>query len=651
MAALVSVTVLLALLGLWQLPQILASQTAILPATAETIPISESSGEIFPVPTAGSPPTPVPSPTTTIAPTLTPTPTPGPVTPVISTLSASADDDALTITFHMEASVPSDRHVAEAILWYDSETGHQLQRFAGPLGPDISLSYQHDAVQVGLTRPLTATSELDYWWFVRDSVGQMVRSGGTVILGPDLQAHPSPAVLAPDPPPIDFAWSQLDSPHFRFFYVPGSAAGRDLPQLVDLAGRALDHTSDTLDVEFDAQMSIYFIPRIFWQGGAAYPEKVQLISYLDRNFTGIETWSYFSHEGTHALAQDLLQPKEDGGGPDGVLVEGLAVWASGGHYREEPIDAWAAVVAASEGYIPLSELRAGPFYEFQHETAYLEAASFVKFLIDRYGLDKLKELYGQATSDDEHDEELVRRLYGRDYAALEEEWLVYLAGLSPTPQQTETWRLKVRSFDLMRRYESDMDPDARLLPSASPTEWTSDTLQIYLHRAMEPANVVLETALVAVQDRLFTDDPFGAEALLDDIEGALDQGGRLDSPSLHARAAILGLLLAQDRAIVRADAAGYRATLDASYAHRAGEEELFQMPITAYEQELVRLDLDDDRGVARGQVLVHGQMAGGTFAGDGHLLAVTFVRSGGRWLMADRGPVYRVLTFPSTLAE
>ena len=119
--------------------------------------------------------------------------------------------------------------------------------------------------------------------------------------------------------------------------------------------------------------------------------------------------SYFTHEGTHALAQDILQPKEEGG-PDGVLVEGLAVWASDGHYSEEPIDEWAAIVAASDEYLSLSELRAGPFYDFQHETSYLESGSFVKFLVGRYGLDTLKELYGRATGDAGHDEALVQSL-------------------------------------------------------------------------------------------------------------------------------------------------------------------------------------------------------------------------------------------------
>ena len=648
-AVFAGVALLVAVFGLWQLPKVLSSQVTFVSATKTLSPGLEVSAPPFMTPAATRSPTSLPSPTATAVPTRTPTPTPGLASPAISAMSASADDETLTLTFRMEAGVPAGRHLVEAILWYDVASSHQLQRFAGGPGESPSFHYQHDAAYLGLTRTLTTTSTLDYWWFIRDSAGETARLGGTAVLGPDLQA-----LVVPPTPELalrDFAWSQSESSHFRFFYAPGSAAERDLSQLVDLAEGALDHTSDALQVEFHDQMSVYFVPRIFWQGGAAYPDKVQLISYLDRNFTGIETWSYFAHEGTHALAQDLLQPKEDGGGPDRVLVEGLAVWASGGHYRLEPLDEWAAVVAGSADYLPLSELRNGPFYEFQHETAYLEAASFVKYLVENYGLDSVKQLYGQSTGDEEHDDDLVKRLFGRDYAALEGEWLAYLAGLSPTEEQVSAWELKVRSFDLMRRYESELDPDARLLPSVSPTEWASDTLGIYLQRAGEPVNVTLETALIAVQDRLHSGDPAGAESLLEDIEDALDAGGRLDAPSLRARREVLELLDTQERALILADGATYRATLDARYARDAEAMELLKMPINAYEQELVRLDLDDNGRVARGQVLVHGQEAGGPSGADGQLSAIIFVRSGDRWLIAGREPVRRVLTLPSALAE
>ena len=574
--------------------------------------------------------------------TLTPTPTVTPISltaPVIRRVAAAVDDKAGTIAFHLVAQLPPDRTLQEALLWYDTEAGHTPRRIAGPLPPSVTLSYTLDAHTEGLTRTLFPP-ELDYWWLVRDSAGDTARAGGIAPLGPGLQD----LVVPPPPPqpPVSFTWSLSETRHFRFHYMPATAAERDRFQLGRLAHASLRRITAVLEMEFDGQMDIYFVPRVFWQGGAAYGDKVQLISYLDRNYTAIETWTYFTHEGTHALAQDLLQPKEEGG-PDGVLVEGLAVWASGGHYRREPIDDWAAVVASSDQYIPLHDLRTGSFYEFQHETAYLESASFVKFLVERGGLDRFKELYGLATHDQEHDNALVERLYGRSYEELDAEWLDRLAILDPTPEQAEIWWLKVRSFDLMRRYETELDPDARVLPSTPPPEWMSDTLKLFIGRVNEPHNIILETALIAAQRRMYGGDPAGAAALLDDVEAALDADGEPVRPSLQARAEILDLLAAQDRAILRADGAAYRATLDRAFA---GREERLELPFTAYWQEVVRLDLTDDGRRAEGVVLLHAQTADAPFADDGRLFAVAFARADGGWRMVAREPTRPRLALP-----
>jgi hypothetical protein len=599
-------------------------------------------------------------PTATLTPRPSPTPTPAVVHPTITELTTDVDDETTTLVFHLEAEVPPDRRVADVLLWYDTQTGRQVRRVAGPAPSSISLSYQLEAAREGLTRTVTTTAELDYWWLVRDTAGESVRAGGTAVLGPDLQALV--VTPTPDPPPVDFTWAMSESQHFRLYYMPRTAAERDLPQLLTLAEASLARIASILEMDFAGQMSIYLVPRVFWQGGAAYGDKVQLISYLDRNYTGIETWSYLTHESTHALAQDLLQPKEDGGGPDGVLVEGLAVWTSDGHYRQEPIDAWAAWVADSDSYIPLTDLRAGPFYDFQHEISYLESASFVKFLVERYELDKLKELYGLATGDATHDGELVQRLYGTSYEALEDDWLAYLSGQNATPEQAESWQLQVRSFDLMRRYETELDPDARVLPGTAPPDWTTDTLKIFMGRVDSPANVVLETALIAVQERLYAGDLKGAESLLDDVEAALDAGDAFTRPSLQARRAILDLVAAQDRAILRADAGAYRSTLDPDsvLALDAEVEQILQLPFTAYRQEIVRLDLSADGRLAEGIVLAHVQLvedAAGPSAqdadllADGQLFAVSFTKTASDWVMSMKKPTEPVLLLPPLAPE
>lgn len=588
---------------------------------------------------------------TLLPPTITPTPTPAITQPTITALDALVDEKAATLTFHLTARVPPDRGVSQVLLWYDTEAGHQLHRFSGPLQDSITLSYELNPSLEGLTRTLTTTQDLDYWWFVRDTSGDTARAGGTALLGPSLQALV--VTPPPEPPPVDFAWAVSDTQHFQFHFMPGTAAERDLTQLGELAEGSLSRISAVLDVEFDEQMGIYFVPRIFWQGGAAYGGKVQLISYLDRNYTGIEIWSYFTHEGTHALAQDLLQPKEEEGGPDGVLVEGLAVWTSGGHYRQEPIDTWAAVVASSDQYVPLPDLRAGPFYDFQHETSYLEGASFVQFLVEQYELDKLKELYGLATGDAEHDNALVEQLYGQDYASLEADWLAYLQTLDPTAEEAETWQLKVRSFDLMRRYETELDPDARVLPSKAPPEWMSDTLKIFLGRTEAPVNIVLETALISAQERLAKGDPAGTAEILDDVEAALDAGGELIRPSLLARRSILEALAAQDRAVLLADPDAYRRTLAPDYAKLLGDtvEEALQVPFVAYRQEVVRLDVRENGMGADVVVLVHAGIADGVFDGDGQLSALRLVKSTSGWQVAGRGPWATDLSLPLPAAD
>jgi hypothetical protein len=174
-----------------------------------------------------------------------------------------------------------------------------------------------------------------------------------------------------------------------------------------------------------------------------------------------------------------------------------------------------------------------------------------------------------------------------------------------------------------------------------------------LGRVGAPVNVVLETALIASQERVQKGDRAGAAALLDDVEAALDAGGRLASPSLRARGAILEMVAAQDRSILRADAGAYRDTLDP--ASGLGREtvvaEVLRPPFTAYEQEVVRLDVADDGLSAQGTVLLHAQVAEDEFPDDGRLFGLTFIKAGGRWLLSSREPLEPHLALPPSSAD
>ncbi len=132
------------------------------------------------------------------------------------------------------------------------------------------------------------------------------------------------------------------------------------------------------------------LPRLLGHGGFASREIA--VSYLDRNYMAGDEATILHHEIIHILDSRLggdLRPS--------ALVEGLAVYLSGGHFKPEPILPRAAALLPAEpgcvawsagstplppsapaegcgidGYIPLRRL-IDNFYFEQHEIGYLEA--------------------------------------------------------------------------------------------------------------------------------------------------------------------------------------------------------------------------------------------------------------------------------------
>ncbi|WP_176215134.1 hypothetical protein [Cytobacillus gottheilii] len=62
--------------------------------------------------------------------------------------------------------------------------------------------------------------------------------------------------------------------------------------------------------------------------------------------------------------------------------------------------------------------------------SYIQAGSFVTYLIDEYGLDKFAEIYNQPDL-----EQKLEQIYNKDLKNLEEEWLVYINKNYKAPSQ------------------------------------------------------------------------------------------------------------------------------------------------------------------------------------------------------------------------
>jgi hypothetical protein len=571
--------------------------------------------------------TPSPAPTKPPpSPTSAPTPTPQPQ------IEVRAAAGPPTITFQLRGQIPDG--ATEALLWYDTEMGHGVRRIALQGERAVDASVTITPAQEGLTLTEKLDDGLDYWWAVRDERGTITRRAASLALPAPFEAL---AQTAPITAPETIGWVERATSHFRLLAPPGTAAERDIDSLRAVAEAGYTQAATVITSTEPISISIYLLPRVFWQGGVAYgQERTLAISYLDRNYAGVANWSYFAHEVTHALSAATLPRDAEVGG---LLGEGLAVYATGGHYGEEPIDAWAAALADSDRYVPLCELRYD-FYAAQHEVAYREGASFVAFLIRTYGLETFRRIYAaQQPQRGDHsidvqafcaaDNRKIVEPTGKSAIELEQEWLGYLKTVHPTDEQRQAWELMVRFFDTMRRYQEDLDPPARELPPP-PGNWDRAIAAKFLNAATGLRAATLETMLGATLPAIQRGDLGHAGALLDAVEASLNAAGAPDTPLARDYDAIVLLLGAQARAL----RLGNRTTLDQTLAT---PQLAATLPFTTgdllYDLRYTPAQLDVRGDAADGLVQVDGASLDGRQL-DRLLYRVRLTRTAGGWRMA-----------------
>jgi hypothetical protein len=341
-------------------------------------------------------------------------------------------------------------------------------------------------------------------------------------------------------------------------YITGTATERDLPELLRMVDEQAGRASQRMGVHLSEPIPIILLPRVLGHGGFASKEIA--ISYLDRNYIGGDEATILHHEIIHILDSRLggeLRPS--------ALVEGLAVYLSGGHFKPEPILPRAAAllptspgcvppgsvaspaqteVCGTGGYIPLKKL-IDNFYFEQHEIGYLEAAALIEFMVDTWGWEAFSAFYRdihpqkipdgatpserrppahELTQSDAVDEALQKH-FGIDLEELEGRFQAELRNQPLTAHLAEDLRLSVSFYDTVRRYQLILDPSAHFL-----TAWLMDSglmrdreiVADYLRRTSLPEALAVETMLAAAGESLQQADFTTAEQLLQATNAALD---------------------------------------------------------------------------------------------------------------------------------
>jgi hypothetical protein len=335
-----------------------------------------------------------------------------------------------------------------------------------------------------------------------------------------VQLFPSEGVPPPEP---HARWETVESECCIVHYITGTDAARDLPLLLQIADEQGRQAILRMGIAFSDPIPITLLPRVLGHGGFAANEIY--VSYLDRNYAGNDFALVLHHEMVHILDGRLggeLRPS--------ILVEGLAVYLTGGHFKPEPLLPRPPALLDLGYYLPLAPL-ADDFYKSQHETGYLQGGAFIQFMVNRYGWEAFSAFYRDihphpSGKQSQAIDAALQEHFSLTLAELEQQFTTSLYRQHVNPDLYQDVRLTVFFFDTVRRYQQILDPSAYFLTAWLPPGEEMRNRGIvadYLRRPSLPENVDLEWMLVEADRELRAGNYSKAERLLVSVDSRLDK--------------------------------------------------------------------------------------------------------------------------------
>ncbi|HSM57565.1 MAG TPA: hypothetical protein VK879_15540 [Candidatus Sulfomarinibacteraceae bacterium] len=477
-------------------------------------------------PSATSPPT--------AAPTATDEPTAPPPPPEGGDLSLSAEDvflypvpeiyDGDVVTFYVMANVPD--IIEPGAVSVQIDVGDHLTLPGALTGRNLAgdavalFAWSWDTQGMAGEHEVTVTLDPDD----TITVGDENPDNNQVVL--TVPVHPPQARPWPE---ANQSWVTAEIECCVLRVVSDTAAHRDLEQLKQTAQQAVDQASERLQVQPESKIDIYLIDRVIGQGG--YARSNVVISYLDRNYAGGGLHEVLVHETVHLLDRQFAPNRIP------FLAEGLAVWAAGGHYKQENILQRVKGLREAGLYVPLHDV-IDNFYDHQHEIGYLEAAGLIDYIVRRYGWETVRNFYSDVVPQgrEDHSATVERSLQlhlGRSLAQFEEEWLREVDAAPRDPAAANDLLTTIRYYDVMRDYQLLYDPTAHFLKAWLPFPQELEQRQLTADLTRHPTdqiNVTLEVMLYAVDQALMEGEYNRANVILDSVERALANNGNFVDP-------------------------------------------------------------------------------------------------------------------------
>lgn len=449
-----------------------------------------------PIPSVTFTPKPAPTVTPTPAPTLTPTPTPDPAQGYVVQFLPVGHLYAGDLV-SMEIIPPPGVDVK------DQQVRVTVQTAAG--SQELSAGFGRHGIAGRIEAAITWG-----WDTGRLAAGDYPVSFKVDPGGPSWTQSVSlaPAEAAPPPAP-DGQWESVQTECCTLYFISGTDAARDIEDLADTADEQARRATQTLGVTFTENISVTIMSRVIGHGGFAGDQIY--ITYSDNNYIGSRFDMVLHHEMIH-----ILDGRLGGEWKPSLLVEGLATYETGGHFKPEPLMPRAAALLdlQTDGqlwYIPLREL-ADQFYASQHEIGYLEGAALIEYLVNQYGWTRFDTFYRSMKAPPDNLPSTALDLglqanFGITLAELEEDFQSALRAVEVREADREDMRLTVLFYDTVRRYQQMLDPSAYFA-----TAWLPDANEMRRRGIIADLTRTLEDSLNLQIEALLREGAAGLES-------------------------------------------------------------------------------------------------------------------------------------------
>ena len=217
-------------------------------------------------------------------------------------------------------------------------------------------------------------------------------------------------------------------------------------------------------------------------------------------------------------------------------------------------------------YVPIESV-VNQIYSIQHELSYLEAASFLSYLIETYGWDRVRAFYTDTGSGDgatlaEAVDENLQIHFERTLSQVEQDWKAFLSRQPRDRTAVTNLRTTIRFYEVMRYYQQDFDPSAYYLYAwlPPPLEAKENSVTADLTRHPETsANIALETIFLSAKEAMGKGDFTLANVYLDTVERVLNNNGRFLDPLANSYLSIVRAARSSGYEVQQIDLSGDKA--------------------------------------------------------------------------------------------